>query len=155
LDLAYLGLAETDKYGNINVSKFKGRVAGCGGFINITQNAKQVIFCGTFMAGGLKVTVTDGKLTIVNEGRAKKFIDHVEQITFSGKYAQETNQTVMYITERAVFELTSEGMMLTEIAPGVDLEKDILALMDFKPIISPNLKLMDARIFHNELMGLK
>ncbi|SFM12219.1 acyl CoA:acetate/3-ketoacid CoA transferase [Pelosinus propionicus] len=155
LDLAYLGLAETDKYGNINVSKFKGRVAGCGGFINITQNAKQVIFCGTFMAGGLKVAVTDGKLTILNEGRAKKFIDHVEQITFSGKYAQETNQIVMYITERAVFELTSEGMMLTEIAPGVDLEKDILALMDFKPIISPNLKLMDARIFYNELMGLK
>lgn len=155
VDLAYLGLAETDQDGNINVSKFKGRVAGCGGFINITQNAKRVVFCGTFTAAGLKVAVGDGKLTILNEGKAKKFLAKVEQITFSGKYAQKVHQPVLYITERAVFELTGEGMVLTEIAPGIDLEKDILALMDFKPIISPNLKTMDARIFHNELMGLK
>lgn len=155
VDLAYLGLAETDEKGNINVSKFKGRVAGCGGFINITQNAKRVVFCGTFMAGGLKVAVTDGKLTILTEGRAKKFLKDVEQITFSGQYAQKVHQPVLYITERAVFELTAAGMVLTEIAPGVDLEKDILALMDFAPIISPTLKLMDERIFRNELMGLK
>lgn len=155
VDLAYLGLAETDQDGNINVSKFKGRVAGCGGFINITQNAKRVVFCGTFTAAGLKVAVGDGKLTILNEGKAKKFLAKVEQITFSGKYAQKVHQPVLYITERAVFELTGEGMVLTEIAPGINLEKDILALMDFKPIISPNLKTMDARIFHNELMGLK
>ena len=155
LDLAYLGLAETDQYGNINVSKFKGRVAGCGGFINITQNTKRVVFCGTFMASGLKVAVADGKLTILTEGKAKKFLKNVEQITFSGEYAQKTRQSVLYITERAVFELTAEGMVLTEIAPGVDLEKDILALMEFAPIISPNLKVMDERIFRNELMGLK
>ena len=155
VDLAYLGLAETDQNGNINVSKFKGRVAGCGGFINITQNAKRVVFCGTFMAAGLKVSVGDGKLTILTEGKAKKFLKHVEQITFSGQYAQKVQQPVLYITERAVFELTAEGMVLTEIAPGVDLEKDILGLMDFAPIISPTLKLMDERIFRNELMGLK
>jgi propionate CoA-transferase len=155
LDLAFLGLAETDKHGNINVSKFKGRVAGCGGFINITQNAKRVVFCGTFTAGGLDVKVEEGKLTIVTEGRSKKFLDHVEQITFSGKYAQKIEQPVLYITERAVFELTDKGMLLTEVAPGVDLEKDILALMDFNPIISPNLKTMDERIFKAEVMGLK
>ena len=155
LDLAYLGLAETDKHGNINVSKFKGRVAGRGGFINITQNAKRVVFCGSCTAAGLEVAVGDGKLTIVKEGKARKFLDHVEQITFSGDYAKKVKQPVLYITERAVFKLTAEGMMLTEVAPGVDLEKDILALMDFKPIISPNLKIMDERIFRAESMGLQ
>ncbi|MCX7779888.1 MAG: acyl CoA:acetate/3-ketoacid CoA transferase, partial [Negativicutes bacterium] len=114
-----------------------------------------VVFCGTFTAGGLEVKIDDGKLTIVSEGKNKKFLDHVEQITFSGKYAQKIKQPVLYITERAVFKLTAEGMMLTEIAPGIDLEKDILALMDFKPLISPELKLMDERIFRPELMGLK
>lgn len=154
LDLAFLGLAETDKHGNINVSKFKGCIAGCGGFINITQNTKEVIFLGTFMAGGLKVEVADGKLNIITEGRNKKFLDHVEQITFSGKYARESKQQILYITERAVFRLTPGGMVLIEIAPGVELEKDVLAHMDFEPIIARDLKTMDPRIFREEKMGL-
>lgn len=155
VDIAFLGLAQADKGGNINVSKFGTRIAGCGGFINITQNAKRVLFCGTFTAAGLKIKTGDGKLEILHEGKVKKFLDEVEQITFSGEYAIKTKQPVTYITERAVFQLKSDGLYLTEIAPGIDLEKDVLSLMEFKPKVDKNLKLMDERIFHDELMGLK
>lgn len=154
LDLAYLGLAEADKDGNVNVSKFGPKIAGAGGFINITQATKDVIFCGTMTAGGLKVAVEDGKLKIVQEGATKKLVPSVQQITFSSKFAVETEQNVLYITERAVFKLTKEGMMLIEIAPGMDLQKDIIDQMGFTPIIAEDLKEMDSRIFREELMGL-
>lgn len=155
LDVAFLGLAQCDRYGNINVSKFGPKIAGCGGFINITQNAKTVVYCGTFTAGGLRIEIMDGKLIIKKEGKIKKFIDHVEQITFSGNYAAERGQRVIYITERAVFKLSKKGMILIEIAPGVDLRKDVLDLMDFKPIVADDLKTMDLRIFKDEPMNLK
>lgn len=154
LDIAFLGLAEVDKYGNINVSKFGTKLPGCGGFINITQNSKKVVFCGTFTAKGLEIKVENGQLKIINEGMNKKFVDSVNQITFSGNRARRLNQPVMYITERAVFELKGDGLYLTEIAPGVDLKKDILEKMDFTPIIDENLKLMDERIFLDEVMEL-
>lgn len=155
VDLAFLGLAECDKQGNIDVSKFGSHLAGCGGFINITQNAKKVFFLGTFTAGGLKIHVENGKLIIDQEGKNKKFIDSVEQITFSGEYAIKTRQPVMYITERAVFELKKDGVYLTEVAPGIDIESQILPLMDFTPKLpKEGVKEMDLRIFKDQPMGL-
>lgn len=154
LDQAFLGLAECDKDGNINVSRFGPKIAGCGGFINITQTAPVVVYCGTFTASGCKIAVEDGKLQILQEGKVKKFKNDVEQITFSAAYATETNQHVLYVTERAVFKLIEGKLTLIEIAPGVDLEKDILAQMEFKPTIADDLKLMDERLFKAEKMGL-
>ena len=152
--MAFLGLAQCDENGNINVSKFGPKIAGCGGFINITQNAKKVVFCGTFTAGGLEVAVEDGKLRIIREGTSRKFMKAVEQITFSGNYAKRLNKDVLYVTERAVFRLTGEGLVLIEVAPGIDIEKDILAHMDFRPLISKDICLMDASIFDEGSMGL-
>ncbi len=154
LDLAFLGMAQADEGGNVNVSKFGPRVAGCGGFINITQTADTVVFCGTFTAGGLEIAIEGGALCIVQEGRHRKFIEQVEHVTFSGEYAAEKGQRVLYVTERAVFELTDGGLTLTEIAPGIDVQTQVLAQMEFAPTVSPSLRDMDARIFRDAPMGL-
>ena len=154
LDVAFLGLAETAPNGDLNVSKFGTRLAGAGGFIDITQNAKKVVYCGTFTAKGLKTECRDGALVITQEGAKKKFVRQVEHITFSGRYAVETAQPVLYITERAVFELRPDGVTLIEIAPGIDLQTQVLEQMEFLPKIAPDLKLMDSRIFREEKMGL-
>ena len=153
IDVAFLGLAQTDGNGNVNVSKFSGRPVGCGGFINITQNAKKVVFCGTFTAGDSDLGIEDGKLAIRSDGTGCKFMEEVEQITFSGDYARRIGQTVLYVTERAVFRLGDAGVELIEIAPGVDLERDILAHMRFKPLIR-DLTLMDVEIFRPEWQRL-
>ena len=148
-----LSFAEVDQHGNVGVHKFNGKIMGTGGFIDISATSKKIVFCGTLTAGSLKTEITDGKLNIVQEGRVKKFIRELPEITFSGKIALERGLDVRYITERAVFTLKEDGLHLIEIAPGVDLQKDILDKMDFTPVISPELKLMDERLFIDAAMG--
>ncbi|MGA8194137.1 MAG: CoA-transferase, partial [Acetobacteraceae bacterium] len=153
LDLAVLGMAQADGEGNVNVSRFGGRLAGAGGFINISQNARKVVFTGAFTAGGLVTAIENGQLRIVQEGRSRKFIERVEQITFSGSFAGESGQAVLYVTERCVLRRTGKGVELTEVAPGIDIERDILAHMDFRPIVR-NPEPMDARLFRRDPMGM-
>ncbi len=146
--MAFLGLAQADREGNLNVSQFGPKLAGAGGFINISQNAKKVVFVGTFTAGRLQLQILGGLLRIVQDGTAHKFVHAVEHRTFSGAHAVARGQQVLFITERRMFALTPQGLALQEIAPGVDLDRDILAQMDFTP-------LMDARIFADAPMALR
>jgi propionate CoA-transferase len=154
LDIAVLGMAEVDYEGNVNVSRFGTKLAGAGGFINISQNARKVVFAGTFTASGLDLRVEDGKLHVVQEGRAQKFGHKVQQITFSGVFAAKAEKEVIYVTERCVFRLSHRGLELVEIAPGMDLDRDILAHMAFRPFVG-ELRQMDARLFRPEALGLR
>lgn len=153
LDLAFLSFAQVDPAGSVNVSRFGSKVIGIGGFQNIAQNAKKVIFSGTFTAGGLKIEWKDGKTEIVQEGRSPKFVEALQQVSYSGPHAASLGQEVLFITERAVFKPSPEGLTLIEIAPGINLQQDVLDQMEFAPVISPDLKEMDPCIFRPAAMG--
>jgi propionate CoA-transferase len=154
LDLAFLSFAEIDRAGNVNVSRFGDRIIGFGGFINISQNARKVVFSGTFSAGGLRMEWPDGRTRIVQEGRSAKLVDTVRQISYSAAYGRERGQQVLYVTERAVFRPCETGVEIVEIAPGIDLERDVLARMGFRPRVANDLKTMDRRLFAQTPMDL-
>ena len=157
LDLCFLGLAEVDNNGDVNVSRLGTRITGSGGFTNISSNSKKAVFCGTF-TNGVKIQTGDGKLTILEEGKKHKFVNKVTEITFSGVVAGKAGKDVLYVTERAVFALKTDGIHLIEVAPGIDVQTQVLDEMDFAPIVDRdadgNVKLMDARIFKDEVMGM-
>ena len=154
LDLTCVGLAQVDQAGNVNVSKIGPRVVGCGGFINLTQAAKRVMFCGEFVAGGLDVAIREGRPVIQQEGKVPKFVESVQQITFSGEFARIHHRDVTFVTERCVFKLADEGLVLSEIAPGIDIQKDILDKMGFTPIVPDDVAPMSPTIFQEAAMGL-
>ena len=154
LDIACLGFAECDGDGNVNASRFSGRVAGCGGFINISQNSKKVVFLGTFTSGGLKTNISNGELHILEEGKYPKFVESVGQVTFSGERAGREGRNVTYVTERCVLVLRENGLELTEVAPGVDIDKEILDLLPFAPLVDDPRR-MEKGLFHAEVLDLR
>ena len=154
LDITFVGLAQMDQVGNVNVSRLANRVPGIGGFFNVTQSADRVVFCGQFTAGDTDIAIEDGKLVIRKDGDTTKFVEAVEQITFNGAVALGRGQSVMAITERAVFRIDQDGPVLIEIAPGVEIERDVLGKMAFRPRIAENLKEMDTALFLASQIGL-
>jgi acyl CoA:acetate/3-ketoacid CoA transferase len=154
LDVSFLSFAELDASGDVNVSRFGGRLVGCGGFVNMAQSARKVVFCGTFTSGGLEAGVVDGALRVHREGRHRKLVDRIDQITFAAARARCDGHEAMYVTERAVFSLDDDGLVLTELAPGIDLQRDILNQAGFPVRVSPDLRQMDPAIFREGHMGL-
>jgi len=155
LSCAFLSFAEVDEGGNVNVTKFGNRFAGAGGFIDITQNTRRLVFSGTLTGGGLEVGTGPEGIAIRREGRMRKFVPAVEQVSFSGHLARQRGQEVTFVTERAVFQLEPEGVVLTEVAPGARMQEDVLDRMDFRPLVSPAVKPMDARLFRPGPMALR
>jgi propionate CoA-transferase len=154
LDAAFLGFGECDALGNVNASKFGQRIPGCGGFIDISQNAKKVVFMGTFSSGGLEVVINDGRIRIAKEGRNPKFVERIGQTTFSADYAWRSGHEVLFVTERCVFRLEERGLAVIEVAPGIDLERDVLQRLSFRPLIDGPRE-MDAAVFRNAQMRLR
>lgn len=155
LDACFLAMAQVDKKGNNNLNRFGGIISGPGGSIDIAQGTRKVVFCGSFTAGGLEVEAKNGQLRIVREGSITRFVDRVEDICFNGRDFWAMGKDVLFVTERAVFRLTAAGIELMEVAPGIDLERDVLGRMEFRPEISPQVKQMDARIFDERPLDLR
>jgi propionate CoA-transferase len=154
IDCAFLSFVEVDRDGNVNISRFGNKIVGIGGFVNISQNAKKVVFSGTFSAGGLQVACEDGRLRIVQEGKHSKFVEAIQQVSYSGTFARSEGRKAVFVTERAVFQVADGALELAEVAPGIDVEKDVLAHMAFEPKIAADFKQMDARLFRPEPMHL-
>jgi propionate CoA-transferase len=154
LDVAFLSFAEVDPQGNVNISRFGDKIIGVGGFINISANARCMVFNGTLTAGDLDIAWENGKTVIRKEGRHRKFVPKLEQICYSAAMARARGQVALFVTERAVFRIIEAGLELVEIAPGLDVERDVIAHMGFRPLVAKDLREMDARIFAPGLMGL-
>jgi propionate CoA-transferase len=157
-DRTFLSFMQVDGDGSVNVSRLTAKphvTAGAGGFVDITAHARHIVFSGYMTAGGLELDLTGGRLTIVKEGRARKFVPGLEHVTFSGRMGRQRGQHVLFVTERAVIELQPDGLTVTEIAPGVDLERDVLAQAELPLRVAPDLREMDARLFRPEPMGLE
>jgi propionate CoA-transferase len=154
LDLAFLSFAQVDPDGSVNVSRFGGRIIGVGGFVNISQNAKKVVFSGLFTAGSQDISWAHGCTTIAQDGHHRKFVNELEQLTYSARIAQERGQEALYVTERAVFKRGDDGLVLIEVAPGIDIERDVFARMEFRPHVAAKLREMDAVLFEPGPMGL-
>jgi len=155
LDLAFLSFVEVDREGSVNITRFGNKIVGVGGFINISQNAKHVIFSGTFTAGGLELACVDGGLKVIKEGQHKKFVDRIDCVSYSAPFAVKEGRTAIFVTERAVLKVVGGALELVEIAPGIDLEKDVIRHMAFRPRIAADLKLMDKRLFSPARMNLR
>ena len=154
LDVAYLSFAEIDQHGNVNVSMYGDRMNGCGGFVDISQTVKRIVFSGTMVVGS-QSTCSNNELVIEQEGHTKKFVEQVKNLDFNAAYSRKLGQEVYYVTERAVFQLTDDGLKLIEIAPGLDLEKDVLANLAFQPIIADDLKMINRDIYQENWGGLQ
>ncbi len=150
----FLALGEVDKEGNNNLNRLGDLLIGPGGSMDIAQGTRRIIFCGTFTAGGLQVEAKGGRLRIVREGSIRRFVNRIQDICFNGRDFWALGKDVIFVTERAVFRLTAKGIELTEVAPGIDVEREVLGRMEFRPEVSPQLKQMDARIFDPKPMGL-
>ena len=155
IDAASLGFLQIDREGNVNPSMLPNRIFGPGGFPVIAGGAPRIYFAGAFTAGGSRIAVANGKLQIIREGSVQKFVEKVYRVVFSGRQAVKYRHEILYITERAVFALTEKGITLEEVAPGVDIERDIMPMMGFEPLMSPHMKEMDSRLFGEGKMGLK